>query len=343
LTIIYEINDVDTRILILALVFEIIFISIIYRINFKIMMEKRKGVGGVGIALSGIALVIYTLFREEGLSVKASALLLIGVILCTLGLLCWVKRESLSSYSEKFHLKINSKLRAENEQLNEVRLYLEKIVHNDSKKLPVYQGVVESLVENTENPAMREKALRVLAQIKDTRKEYFERISKELREKKVLLTTGLEFLDAVFKHYQKICAVKDIDFDLIIRGTPSIIKQVELETLVVNLLENAIIACEHNSQVYKSIVVNLSDGGISVIDNGIAFEKETLEFLGKQRVTTHTDSGGSGLGFLTIFEIARTCKASIVITETGEYKSVALKFDGKDEYRVEAQGAEIFS
>jgi len=335
LTIPFKIDDVDIKILFLAIIFELIFIIIIYKVKFKIMLENKKGLGGAGIALLGISLIIYTILREGGFSDRAFVLLVISGVLCAFGLFCWVKRESLAAYNEKFHLKINSKLRAENEQLNEVRLYLEKIVHNDSKKLPVYQGVVESLVENTENPAMREKALRVLAQIKDTRKEYFERISKELREKKVLLTTGLEFLDAVFKHYQKICAVKDIDFDLIIRGTPSIIKQVELETLVVNLLENAIIACEHNSQVYKSIVVNLSDGGISVIDNGIAFERETLELLGKQQVTTHADSGGSGLGFLTISEIAQACKASIVITETENYKTVSVRFDGKDEYRVE--------
>ena len=337
LTIIYEINDVDVRILVLALILEIIFILVICKINFKIILENKKGFGGAGVALSGIALVMHGIFREGELSIRVYWFLVVGIFLCIFGLFCWIKRESLAAYSEKVHLKINSKLRAENEQLNEVRLYLEKIVHNDSKKLPAYQGVVESLIESTENLGMKEKAAQVLAEILNAREEYSERVSRELREKKALPSTGLELLDAIFTHYQKICAEKEIDFDLIVRGTPSLIKQSELETLVANLLDNAIIACQNSSQTDKSIVVNLSNSGLSVMDSGIAFEPETLKLLGKQRITTRANSGGSGIGFMTVFEIVRACKASVVITGNESFKTVAVWFDGKDEYRVETE------
>jgi len=337
LTSLFLIEGADVRITTLSFLIVIIFILIIQRVGFKILLESRRGFEGAGIALSGISIVIYTLLRDGELSERALTLLVIGGVLCAFGLFCWVKRESLAAYSEKVHLKINSKLRAENEQLNEVRLYLEKIVHNDSKKLPAYQGVVESLIESTENPTMKEKASQVLAEIMSAREEYSERVSRELREKKALPSTGLELLDAIFTHYQKICIEKDIDFDMIMRGTPSLIKQIELETLIANLLDNAIIACEHSPSSYKSIVVNLSNSELSVTDNGIAFEPETLELLGKQRVTTHSDSGGSGIGFITVFEIARACKASVVITGSVDYKTVAVRFDGEGEYRVETE------
>jgi signal transduction histidine kinase len=143
-------------------------------------------------------------------------------------------------------------------------------------------------------------------------------------------------LDAIFSHYQKICAEKEIEFDLIIsgdlQGIKSIIKQSDLETLAANLLDNAIIACGFCSALKRSIVVNLSDKALSVTDNGIAFERETLRLLGERRITTHADSGGSGIGFMTIFDIARSCKASVVITESGEYKTVEVKFDGERSY-----------
>jgi signal transduction histidine kinase len=329
----FGISGLDVRISVLAFVFSIILIALICRIKFKIILTYKRGFGSAGIMLSGISLIIFTTLREGGLPDEAFRLILAGGILCALGLFCWVKRESVAAYSEKLYLLANSKLRAENEQLSEIRLYLEKIVHNDSKKLPAYQEAVSELIESAENPAAKEKALRILAEIKDSREDYSAEVSEKLQEKKAFPSTGLELLDAIFKHYNKICAAKNIDFDLIVRGTPDLIKQLELETLAANLLDNAIIACEHCVSPDKRIVVNLNSEGMSVTDNGIAFEPETLEGLGKQRITTHAGTGGRGLGYLTIFDITRPCKASIIITAAEEYKTVAVQFDGADRYK----------
>ena len=78
----------------------------------------------------------------------------------------------------------------------------------------------------------------------------------------------------------------------------------------------------------------------TVFDSGIPFEIDTLIRLGTQRVTTHAETGGSGVGFETTFEILRQYKASLIINEQDPSpvdfsKSVSIRFDGKKHYIIE--------
>ena len=83
---------------------------------------------------------------------------------------------------------------------------------------------------------------------------------------------------------------------------------------------------------------------IQVLDTGIEFEIETLLKLGLERTTTHRDSGGTGIGFMTTFETLKECNASLVIEEYNnekDYKkSLNIIFDGKSEYNINSYRAE---
>jgi len=315
---------------------QIIFIFLFYIVKFKIILKKNVCV--IGNILAGIALIIYSTSREEGLSFATFNLIIVGGILCAVGLFYWIKRESITAYNKKIQDTENEKLKAETQQERKSRQYYEKIVHNDGKKLPAYQEAVESLIESVDDPVTKQKAERILSELGDARGAVALDVAREINVGKILPSTGMELLDAVFTHYYKICWEKEIEFDLIVSGNPQAIKenisQSKLEIIVANLLDNAIISCEHSLNSGKSIVVSLNSHELSVKDNGVEFEPETLELLGKQQVTTHADSGGSGIGFMTVFEIARSCEASVLITEAGEHKTVAVKFDGLGEYRV---------
>jgi sensor histidine kinase regulating citrate/malate metabolism len=107
------------------------------------------------------------------------------------------------------------------------------------------------------------------------------------------------------------------------------------------LLENAIIATD--SCEYKQIKISFGkdDGffAITVQDSGIPFESETLKNLGKKPTSTHLHEGGSGIGYMTIFNIMNTYKASLIIREfapnhNGFTKSVSFRFDGENAYTV---------
>lgn len=84
---------------------------------------------------------------------------------------------------------------------------------------------------------------------------------------------------------------------------------------------------------------------ITVFDSGVDFEIDTLSKLGKERVTTHADNGGSGIGFMTTFETLRKAYASLMITEfahkTPFSKSVSIIFDGENSFIIQSYRSDI--
>ena len=62
--------------------------------------------------------------------------------------------------------------------------------------------------------------------------------------------------------------------------------------------------------------------------------------LGKERVTTHAESGGSGMGFMITFETLRKAHASLIITEFENKipfsKSVSFMFNGENSFIIKS-------
>lgn len=76
-----------------------------------------------------------------------------------------------------------------------------------------------------------------------------------------------------------------------------------MNTLLADLVENAIIAIRSRTSKRILVSISISEGHylIDVFDGGIPFEAETIINLGLKKITTHADSSGSGIGlvFLT--------------------------------------------
>ncbi len=77
----------------------------------------------------------------------------------------------------------------------------------------------------------------------------------------------------------------------------------------------------------------------------IPFQPDTLLKIGKKRTTTHSDTGGSGIGLMTVFELIKKYNASFLIDESinNEFfaKNVSVVFDGLCEYRIKSTRPEI--
>ena len=108
-----------------------------------------------------------------------------------------------------------------------------------------------------------------------------------------------------------------------------------------NHIQNSIIAINSANPKTKSILIilGLIDNcyGFSIFDTGSEFQLDTLLQLGEKEITTH--KGGSGIGFMTTFELAKNYHASILIEENNptlsKYtKSVSIKFDNKNDYKI---------
>lgn len=177
----------------------------------------------------------------------------------------------------------------------------------------------------------------------------FSRSMESIRCVPSLPKSDIPEIDDMFKYMQSECLKNNIDFKLQVNGNihhlvNSFIPKSKLETLVGDILRDAIRAVFSSSGDYKSIfaILGLKDNfyEFCVFDSGVDFEIDTLIKLGLECVTTHKDNGGSGIGFITTFETMNECNASLVIEEfpndsKNDYsKSITVRFDGKNEYRI---------
>ena len=177
-------------------------------------------------------------------------------------------------------------------------------------------------------------------------------ISKELYNNSAIVEltkTGIEKIDDMLKYMQFRCIENNIDFNLQIIGNiyhmiNNIVTKEELEILIADHVEDAIIAINHTDNINRSILVKLGKieecYGLYIYDSGIEFEKETLKNLGKKPITTHASEGGTGMGFMNSFDTLKRNKASLVIKELGKpsqenyTKIIMFKFDNKNEFKV---------
>ena len=163
--------------------------------------------------------------------------------------------------------------------------------------------------------------------------------------------TGITEIDDMFKYMQSECKSKNIQFNLQINGNiyhmiNNKIAQNKLVTMIGDHLRDAIIAIEFSENSFKSILAILGENNglyeFCVFDTGIEFKIDTLLKLGLEPATTHKDSGGTGIGFMTTFETMSKTKASLIINEMHEMnntdytKSITIRFDGKNEYRIKS-------
>ena len=148
-------------------------------------------------------------------------------------------------------------------------------------------------------------------------------------------------------------AAHGIDFNLTVSSTVDeiigkYIRQTNLQTLLCDHIKDAIIAVESRGEAGGKILVNLSMQNdnycIDIYDNGVEFSVDTLSKLGLERVTTHADTGGSGIGFMTTFETLKKAYASLIITEfenqTPFTKSVSFRFDGESAFIIHSYRSE---
>jgi signal transduction histidine kinase len=178
----------------------------------------------------------------------------------------------------------------------------------------------------------------------------------KIKTKKPLPTTKIRTIDNLFQQFAWRFANEDVAFNLVVNGSiiymiENIIKTGDLETLIVNHLNDAKKAVNSSDNSFRSItaVIGVKEEHyeFTVFDSGIPFKVDTLIRLGTERVTTHAESGGSGIGFETTFKTMRETGASLIINEkepsaVGHSKSVTIRFDGKSQYIIETYRADEF-
>ncbi len=302
-------------VLILNISIIILFLVAIIAENYK---EKITGNFGIGLIIFSIMLII-TIQKFIQLYYKQK-------------LLIQDLNETKQELAEK---------KEEVEKLEKENLSFSKTSHSIAHKQRSLEYKLNQLMLNTE----------VASDI--DLKDRIENIAKDIKQETImeLTKTDIPDIDDMLAYMQSECIKSKIDFQLQINGnihymTNNYISKEKLEILLADLIKNAIIAINYSENTNKSILVRLGiiDDiySLYVYDSGIEFELETLANLGIKPSTTHADNGGTGMGFMNIFDTLNQYKASMVINEYGApckdnfTKVIQIKFDKKNEFKIES-------
>jgi signal transduction histidine kinase len=283
-----------------------------------------------------------------------------GIIITGAGAIIWIRRGITMFYRKRIKERnineLEQKLLEKDEEIQRLTEIIEVSQvanHKFVKRLSAFENGLSDLIASIQSgkysiEASEEFALK-LDDIMRLKQNYDSDIS-QIKMEKPLPSTNINGIDDMFSYFSKKYSRSNIDFNLKIDGSIAylieyIIGQSDLETMIGDLLENALIAVNASDKTFRSILAIIGLSGdfyeLTVFDSGIPFQTDTLKRLGKERVTTHADTGGSGIGFMTIFETMNKYGASLIINEKApsesDYtKSITVRFDGKNRYIVDS-------
>lgn len=319
-------------------------------------LENKNNIG-LGLALSSIVLFLTCIDLDKEKDKDIIFIIAIfGVLMLGFGLYLWIRRSITAHYRERLQLKseehykeVLEERNKEIEKLNQSNEYLAKIVHRDNHLMGALDASVDAYFSSTDETDKDT----LLRELQTLAKERGELIAKEQLESKILPTTGNLLIDGAINDLYIKAAAHGIDFNLTVSVTVDeiigkYISQTDLQTLLCDQIKDAIIAIDSRGEAGGKILVNLSkqndDYAIDIYDNGVEFTIDTLSKLGLEHVTTHSDTGGSGIGFMTTFETLKKAYASLIITEfenkTPFSKSVTFRFDGENAYIIHSYRSE---
>lgn len=324
--------------------------------NFLKQTKYNKNIVIAILFFTEASAILFILFQNNNTN-KINTILFINILFVVATLIIWTQNQITKQYKRNMRdrtIEIQTKEIVEQskiiKEIKEENLKLAETIHKYNNRLSVLElGIANALKNNNKTEFANELGL-MLEETKELSKNFAEETTIN---KTNLPKTNIIGLDNMFKYFQNEANKNNIDFNVIINENIEdllkIIDKPKLETLIGDHLKDAIIAVNKSKNPYKSILIILGISNkcyeISICDSGIEFEIDTLLKLGKERVTTHKEEGGSGIGFITTFKTLKETKASLEIEEynprtTNYTKSIVIRFDGKNEYRIYSYRAE---
>ena len=229
--------------------------------------------------------------------------------------------------------------------------YLAELIHKDNKMLP---SITQAILEARENKTPLDLSewetdsplYQKLKQMYDERVEALETHEKKIHD---FPHTCYETVNGTLS-YMKSEAQRDsipfhiVLFDKLESTIPEEISEDDFNHMLSDLLANALNACKNipsaSVQVYLGKIEEIST--IKICNTGNVFNPETLNALGLSRHTTHADTGGSGIGLMSIWKLKQKYKATLLIEgtigtdTTPAYTCVNILFNHKNHYMIQS-------
>lgn len=319
--------------------------------NFLKNIKIKSKVIVIANVLCGITIIIFGLLQKVN-SIMLNTCLFTGTILVFISLSYWIKSQITKTYKSKMRDRTieiqKTEIDEKNKILEEVKeenLNFATTIHKYNKKISALEYIIKNRLEQETNTEFANELAIILKETKETAENFAK--ETEIKTNKIP-ETNVPGIDTMLKYMQEEARKKNINFDVKLNANintllENTISKDKFETLIGDHLKDAIIAVDTSKNTYKSILVTMGlvEGiyEFSVYDTGIEFEIETLLKLGEEQITTHEETGGSGIGFMTTFETLKECKASLIIEEynpetTSYTKCITIRFDGKNKYKI---------
>lgn len=204
----------------------------------------------------------------------------------------------------------------EQRDITEKNEELAKIIHRDNKLIPSMMIAVENCIKSG-SPS---DAQGVLDELKKLYEERTDAVLSIVESATPLNKTGdftidsiMEFLRGIgIKHKAELYVEAEENAVTLLREKFADVT--ELNTMLCDLGENALIAAK-GGKVKLSFDCADNMPQISIYDSGEPFAVQVLAGMGKKKITTHINDGGSGTGLFQTFQILKKYAASFIIDE----------------------------
>lgn len=361
-TIIYKTNDLNDLYIIAHLfigILQLLLASIPFRLSrlkkgMPFILQKSSNTAGVII---GIIILISASFW--GINKKNDFLIALSIICvatCGLFLIIWWQRRLTRTYLEKLKLKEINELQEENLKLKCENQELSKIIHKDNKLIPAMEMAVQEFIaccsKELPDSDMMKKRTQLLQELHTLSAERKGILSAYETQTVLLPPTGSVRIDSVLRYMQQKALSHDITFHFALNCSlkymiNNLIDEDSLATLIADLTENSIIASKE--QQTRNILLSLSIENetycLDIFDSGILFDPDAIIHLGKTRFTTHADTGGSGIGVMSILEIVQKYNASFCMDETVNdalyTKKISIIFNSLNQICIKSNRTEL--
>ena len=345
-------------------IFNLLFIISIYSTLICFIFKMKRLKNGINflqkhikddyfdiIILSISIIIIFTFIVLNNFNLSLTTNLFFGLIAFSIITFVTIQKTLTMYYKQKLLIKDLDDTKAELEskkqdieKLEKENLELSKASHSIAHKQKVLEYRLNELMMQNETAS----EIEIASKLKKIKNEYASKTHQA-----ELAKTEIPEIDNLLNYMQSECIKSNIIFDVQINGNifhfiNNFISKEDLQILLADLIKNAIIAVNHlpAESTNRSILVKLGliDNcySVYVYDSGIEFETATLAKLGKEPATTHKDSGGTGMGFMNIFDTLNKYKASLKIKEIGKpsndnyTKCIIINFDNLQQYDIES-------
>lgn len=325
--------------------------------------EKDAGIYlSLMLILTATAFIYYS--QKDASSVFSTATMLLTFFFF-FSLVFWIRYEIHTVYlnrqREADFARMEEDLRIAEQEITILRQDNERlasVIHRDNKLIPAMVTSVRQCVSSVALPKKEnasalsaENLIETAMQLEDIYARRMAAVEQYECHDHLLKKTGIVSLDAILSYMQRLASAQSIRFTLTADpDLPELLAQSSVNrrhfgTMLADLTENALIAVQ-DSDGAKAVSVTIGRDQkehlfLAVSDSGAPFAPEVLKLMGKKRITTHRETGGSGIGLMTLFELLKEYHASFCLQNYTDKsggdlshedfaKRVTVTFDGAE-------------